>query len=339
MVVRVGVNGFGTIGKRVADAIAKQPDMKLVGVTKTRPNFEAIRARNRGFPLYVAGEGKPEAFEDAGVSVAGTLPDLLGQIDLMVDCSPEKIGQANSALYERAHVRSIYQGGEKAAVAEVSFNALANFEAARGKHRIRVVSCNTTGLARAAAILSEEFGVQRWEATIVRRAADPFETKKGPINGILPTFLLPSHHGPDVKTILPDLPITTIAVVVPTTLMHVHVNHVRLVRPPKDIGPVLEAFRSSPRFTIFAPWEVVDGTPHVMEFARDRGVGSQDMMDNVLWEAGMRLEGPDLYFFQAIHQESIVVPENVDAVRAMFELSEDGRSSIQQTDRTLGTRP
>jgi glyceraldehyde-3-phosphate dehydrogenase (NAD(P)) len=44
MSVRVAINGYGTIGKRVADAVAAQPDMTLVGVAKTRPNFEAERA-------------------------------------------------------------------------------------------------------------------------------------------------------------------------------------------------------------------------------------------------------------------------------------------------------
>ena len=35
--------------------------------------------------------------------------------------------------------------------------------------------------------------------------------------------------------------------------------------------------------TTFAPWEHVDGTPQVMEYARDRGLGFNDMMENVLW--------------------------------------------------------
>ena len=35
MTVRVGINGYGTIGKRVADAVAAQGDMKVVGVTKS----------------------------------------------------------------------------------------------------------------------------------------------------------------------------------------------------------------------------------------------------------------------------------------------------------------
>jgi glyceraldehyde-3-phosphate dehydrogenase/erythrose-4-phosphate dehydrogenase len=31
----VAVDGFTTIGKRVADALAKPPDLELVGATKT----------------------------------------------------------------------------------------------------------------------------------------------------------------------------------------------------------------------------------------------------------------------------------------------------------------
>ena len=73
-----------------------------------------------------------------------------------------------------------------------------------------------------------------------------------------------------------------------------------------------------------------------MEYARDRLTRRPDMVENVLWEAGIRVDGPDLYFFQAIHQESIVVPENIDAIRAMFGLAEDGPTSIAMTDRALG---
>jgi glyceraldehyde-3-phosphate dehydrogenase (NAD(P)) len=334
--VRVGVNGFGTIGKRVADAVAKQPDLELIGVAKTRPSYEARRALEKGYALYVTGEGKPEDFTSVGLPVAGTIRDLLGKVDIVVDASPDKIGRENRKLYETAGVRAIFQGGEKADVAEASFNALANYPTCRGKRMLRVVSCNTTGIARAASVLREGWGVDHWEVTLVRRAADPAEAKKGPINGIMPTFRLPSHHGPDVQTILPDLHIATTAVVVPTTLMHVHVNHVRLTRAPKDAAEILNAFRATPRFRVFAPWEHVDGTPQVMEYARDRALGFNDMMENVLWDEGLRLDGRDVYFFQAIHQESIVVPENVDAIRAALDLEADGRASITKTDRALG---
>ncbi len=339
MKVRVAVNGYGTIGKRVAEAVSRQPDMELVGVTKTRPSFEARRAAEKGHPLYVAGDGALTEFTGAGLPVAGTLSDLLAKVDVVVDAAPEKVGRENRSLYDARGVRAIFQGGEKSDVAEASFSALGNYDAGRGKRSLRVVSCNTTGLVRAASVLRSNWGVDHWEATLVRRGADPAESKKGPINGILPTFHLPSHHGPDVQTIYPDLSIATTALVVPTTLMHVHVNHVRLTRAPASAREVLEVFRRTPRFRVFAAWEHVDGTPQVMEYARDRGLGFNDMMENVLWEAGVRLDGRDLYFFQAIHQESIVVPENIDAIRAMFDLARDGPSSVALTDRSLGLGP
>ncbi len=340
MAVRVGVNGFGTIGKRVADAVRKQPDMTLVGVTKTTPSFEARRAVERKIPLYLAGDGPRSEFEAAGVPLAGTLDDLLGSVDVIVDCTPDKVGKENAARYRDAGVRAIFQGGEKPDVAEASFSALANFDTAVGKRSVRVVSCNTTGIARAASVVVGRWGVERWEATLVRRAADPAESKRGPINGILPTLQLPSHHGPDARTIYPDLPIATMAVVVPTTLMHVHTNRLRLARPPASTAEVVAAFRATPRFRLFAPWERVDGTPQVMEFARDHGVAGDDMMENVLWESGVRLDGADLSFFQAIHQESIVVPENVDAIRALCVPGSRAAESIRTTDQTLGlSRP
>jgi len=49
--IRVAINGYGTIGKRVADAVAAQPDMKVIGVSKTKPSHEAFIAKSRGYPL------------------------------------------------------------------------------------------------------------------------------------------------------------------------------------------------------------------------------------------------------------------------------------------------
>jgi glyceraldehyde-3-phosphate dehydrogenase (NAD(P)) len=73
--IKVGVNGYGTIGKRVATAVSMQDDMELVGVTKTRPTFEARTAVAAGIALYVPAENV-EKFDKAGIKVAGTIDDL-----------------------------------------------------------------------------------------------------------------------------------------------------------------------------------------------------------------------------------------------------------------------
>jgi glyceraldehyde-3-phosphate dehydrogenase (NAD(P)) len=334
--IKVAVNGYGTIGKRVADAVSAQKDMTLVGVAKVQPTFEAQLAVKKGYKLFVAGNGKREDFAAAGVHLSGTLEDLLREADVVIDCTPEKVGAVNKELYDKVGIRAIWQGGEKSTIAEHSFSAMANYATCVGAKRLRVVSCNTTGLARAGALLTQHYGVERWETTLIRRAADPGESKKGPINGILPTMKLPSHHGPDVQTVLPGLNITTAAVVVPTTLMHVHFNHVTLQRPPSGVGAVHSLLSGEPRFVLFAGTAGVEGTPQVMEWARDRGGSRSDVMENVLWENGIKLDGRELYFFQAIHQESIVVPENIDAVRAAFSLETDSLRSMALTNSSLG---
>lgn len=339
MALKVAVNGYGTIGKRVADAVARQPDMTLVGVTKTRPSFEARSALEKGYRLYVAGEGKAEDFEQAGLTVSGGVEDLLREAEVVVDAAPDKIGGGNRALYDRLGIPAVFQGGEKPSVADHSFNALANYAACLGSRRLRVVSCNSTGIARAASLLAARYGIRRWEATLIRRAADPGESRKGPINGILPGLDFPSHHGPDVQTVLPGLPIHTTALTVSTNLMHVHVNHVQLERAPADVEELVRVFSGAARFKVFEAGDRVEGTPGVVEWARDLGRPRYDIMENVLWRQGIHLAGEEVRFFQAIHQESVVVPENVDALRAMFRLEDDPLRSMAITDRTLGLSP
>ncbi|MFT4965164.1 MAG: glyceraldehyde-3-phosphate dehydrogenase (NAD(P)), partial [Halobacteriales archaeon] len=68
--LKVGINGYGTIGKRVADAVRAQPDMVVVGVAKTRPNFEAEAAVENDFSLYAAIEDRMDQFDEAGIDLA-----------------------------------------------------------------------------------------------------------------------------------------------------------------------------------------------------------------------------------------------------------------------------
>src|SRR5467141_1272432 len=77
MPAKIAVNGYGTIGKRVADAVALQDDMRLAGVAKTKPDFEAKLAVRKGFPLYAANADVASKFDKAGVKTAGTLEDLV----------------------------------------------------------------------------------------------------------------------------------------------------------------------------------------------------------------------------------------------------------------------
>ena len=332
MPAKVAINGYGTVGKRLADAVAAQDDMEIVGVTKTRPTFEARTAVARGYALYTAKTHRA-AFREAGIEPEGTLEDLLGEADIVLDGTPK--GSGYRPIYEKAGVKAVWQGGEKHTLTGLSFNANVNYEAALGADRLRVPSCNTTGLIRTLYPLQSRFGVEDVNAVLVRRAADPGDTERGPINAIVPELHVPSHHGPDVQSVLEGLPIQTIAVKVPTTMMHLHAVMVDL-EGEATTEEVLEVWRDTPRLRFVRGAEGITSTAQIMELARDLHRPRSDLYEIAVWEDGVHVQDHTLYYFQAVHQEADVIPENVDAIRAMLEMEPEKERSIRKTDLALG---
>ncbi len=336
MKVKVAVNGYGTIGKRVALAVTRQDDMELVGVVKKSVDASAFQAVALGLKLYALTSEDIKLFEQSGLKVNGTLQDLLAKVDVIVDATPGGVGQQYKPVYEKFNVKQIYQGGEKPEVAEISFNSLCNYKEAIGRSSVRVVSCNTTGLLRIICAIRRYVDVEKVRAVIVRRAADPKEVKRGPINSIeLDPPKAPSHHARDVKTVLPNLDIVTYAVAVPTTLAHVH--HVTL-KLSKDVSKqdIISILDKTPRVMIINS-EVtgITGTAGLIEAARDVRP-RYDVPELVVFEDSILVDGREVMLFQAVHQESIVIPENIDAIRAITGIEVDPFKSIERTDLSLG---
>ncbi|WP_254765868.1 type II glyceraldehyde-3-phosphate dehydrogenase [Salinilacihabitans rarus] len=334
--LRVGINGYGTIGKRVADAVRAQPDMEVRGVAKVSPDYVAVGAAEAGYPLYAVDGERIDGFREIGVAVAGTVDELVADSDVVIDATPSGVGAENRPLYERHDTPALFQGGEDATVAEVSFNSRANFEEAADAEYVRVVSCNTTGLSRLVAPLYETYGIEKVRATLVRRGGDPTQTGRGPINDAVPDPVsVPSHHGPDVRTIFPDLSIDTVGLKVPTTMMHVHSINVTLAEEPDDEAAVRDLLADEDRIVTVPGYAGIDGAGTLKDFAADAGRPRGDIWENCIWEESVTLQGRDLYCMQAIHQESDVVPENVDALRALTG-SLDGPESRALTNESLG---
>ena len=59
---KVGVVGYGVIGQRLADGVAAQEDMELVGVADVAQSISLRGLKERGMPydLYCAGPVKPD---------------------------------------------------------------------------------------------------------------------------------------------------------------------------------------------------------------------------------------------------------------------------------------
>ena len=340
--IRVLVNGVGTIGKRVAHAVKLQEDMELVGVADVSPT--AVLRQNlepEGFlyktDLYASNEKGLESLQKAGFFVKGLLSELLksGGVDVVADGSPAGVDKLNKELYERYGVRGIFQGGAAVDLAEVSFNSVANYDEAKGKKFVRVVSCNTTALSRTLFSIDRAIGIERARISIARRATDPWDSHEGPINSMVPDSHIPSHHGPDVKTILKNMDIKTMAVKVPSTLAHVHMCYVKLKREASR-DEFVNAFLWTPRVKILKIKDGYDSTGAVIERFRDFGKYRGDMRSVAIWDETIAVDGDEGYWMHTAHSEAIVVPESIDCIRAMFELEEDNWKSIEKTDRALG---
>jgi len=333
--IRVAINGYGTIGKRVADAVAAQPDMKVIGVSKTKPSHEAFIAKSRGYPLFIADIARKGIFEKAGLPVSGSVEDMLKAADIVVDATPGGVGEKNRPLYEKLGKKAIWQGGENHEVAGFSFNSDCNYRDAIGKQFARVVSCNTTGLCRIIQAMDAAYGVEKVRAVMVRRGADPADIKRGPIDAIvLNPVHIPSHHGPDVQSVLPHINIVTLAMIVPATMMHMHVVQMDL-KKEADREDVLRIIEKHPRMGLVRKATGITSTAELKEYAMDMGRSRSDLWENGIFEESVSCLGKELYLFQAIHQEADVVVENIDCIRAMTGTEKDPAKSIAMTNKAM----
>jgi len=334
--IRVAVNGYGVIGKRVADAVAMQTDMDLIGVADVVADWRARMPATKGFALYAADRERASAMQKAGLNLAGGLDDLLAAADIVIDCTPKKIAAQNVETYRKKGIRFIVHGGEKHGVTGHSFVAEANYETALGRDSTRVVSCNTTSIVRTLSALKRSGLLGSARGTLLRRATDPWESHLGGImNTLVPEPEIPSHQGPDAQSVDPDLDVVTMAVKVPQTLAHLHYWAVRMPhKASKD--EVLEAFRASSRIALIRMADGLGALNAVKEMMADFGRPNDSLYEVALWEDMLKVEGDELFYAYMVDNQAIVIPETIDAIRALTQAEPNGTASIARTNAALG---
>jgi glyceraldehyde-3-phosphate dehydrogenase (NAD(P)) len=334
--LRVAVNGYGVIGKRVAAAVAQQDDMSLAGVSDVVTDWRARTVIRNGFRLFGATPEHVADMRTASLDVAGTLDDLLGQVDVVVDCTPKHIAAKNVEAYRRRRVKFIVQGGEKHAATGHSFVAECNYASALGRDATRVVSCNTTSTVRTLTALKRAGLLKRARGTLLRRATDPWESHEtGIMNTLVPEPEIPSHQGPDAQTVDPELDVVTMAVKVPETLAHLHYWSVQMTRQATK-EEVLAAFGHSSRIALIQISDGLAALNTVKELMADRGRPHDNLYEVALWADMLRVQGDELFYAYMVDNQAIVIPETIDAIRALTRTLEDGNASIAKTNAVLG---
>ena len=334
--VKVGVAGYGVIGQRLAYAVALQDDMELVGVSDVAPTLGVRALHERGMPydLYAAAPGAEDAIGAAGIPVEGSFDDLLGQVDIMLDAAPGGIGAKNKEKYAAAGVKAVFQGGEAGEVADVFFHGYANYPEGVGKDYLKLTSCNTTGLIRAVHALDEAFGMDKVTITIVRRVADPGDTHRG-LTNVLEVEAIPNHQAVDLMHIMPHVKATGLLIHTPVTHGHI----ITIVATPKEKATkekVLEAFNAHPRVRVVRIEDGFNSNAALFQYARYLESPRADMYEIGVYEEMIGFNEDDIVFAIYIPQESIVVPETIDGVRAALSMQTERDEAVGLTNRYLG---
>lgn len=333
---RVAVNGYGVIGKRVADAVARQDDMELAGVADIATDWRPRMAAQKGFRLFAGSAEHMQAMRDESLAVEGTLDDLLDAADLVVDCTPKRVAARNVDLYRQRGIKFILQGGEKHGLTGHSFVAEVNYASALDRDSTRVVSCNTTATVRTLAALKRAGLLRRARGTLLRRATDPWESHEGGImNTLVPEPEIPSHQGPDAQSVDPEFDLVTMAVKVPQTLAHLHYWSVQMNRQASK-EEVLDAFRSSSRIALIRLEDGLTALNTVKELIADLGRPHDNLYEVALWADMLKVEGDELFYAYMVDNQAIVIPETIDAIRALTGSIREPGSSIAKTDAALG---
>lgn len=334
--LRVAINGYGVIGKRVADAVNRQPDMEVAGVADVTSDWRIGVAFSKGLSVFAATDEAFARLRDKGRPAVGKLNDLLDVADVVVDCTPKRVAAGNVAAYQSAGMKFIVQGGEKHSVTGHSFVAESSYAGAVGRDSTRVVSCNTTSVVRTLTALKAAGLLGSARGTLLRRATDPWEShESGIMNTLVPEPDIPSHQGPDAQSVDPDLDVVTMAVKVPETLAHLHYWNVRLTRKA-DKAEVLAAFRQSDRIALIRGDEGQSAINTVKEWMLDIGRPHGDLYEVALWEDMLTVQGQELFYAYMVDNQAIVIPETIDAIRAICRIDDEAVRSMSTTNTALG---
>lgn len=169
---------------------------------------------------------------------------------------------------------------------------------------------------------------------IIRRAADPSEIHKGPIDAAIPGRV-PSHQSVDLMRVMPHIDAFGVIVTVPITHGHVISMHATLKQEPTR-EDVLETFRAGPRIRFFRMDDGFLSNTQIFDYMRDLGRHRADMYEVGIWEESIAVRGNDVFWLEHIPQESIVIPENIDAVRAAMRMQPTAEEAMARTDQNLG---
>jgi glyceraldehyde-3-phosphate dehydrogenase (NAD(P)) len=328
--VRVFINGYGNIGRRVASAFSHDKDIQFVGIGKYSIDEKLDEAIAKKFPVYVP-EEKMSEFRLKGYDISGTIADAIKRSDLVIDAAKDGFGFSNKVnLYLPMNKAAIFQGGEdrtgEKKVADIIHNSRINYDKVINQKYVIQGSCNVSGMGRIMQPMIEKFAdkIQRYDVTLIRRWADLEDTKE--VKDSIEWDKNP-HHQDDVKSFLPSVKLYVEAYKVPSRMMHLHQMTIRF----KDKVPYFDSISDiyHDEFGV-AVLSKAKGTADIRLKAHEFGFEHDDTNMVHIHEETMRKSDDTLKILYSDDQTGIVIPEN----HLLFQSMMFGRPKNEAYERT-----
>jgi glyceraldehyde-3-phosphate dehydrogenase (NAD(P)) len=147
----------------------------------------------------------------------------------------------------------------------------------------------------------------------------------------------PSHQAVDLMTIMPHIKATGILVHTPVTHGHI-ITVVASGKKKITKDMALKAFAKHPRIRVVRIADGFLGNASLFKYARDLGNPRGDMYEIGLWEDSVVETGNDIMYAINIPQESVTIPETIDAIRAAMKMQTTGEEGTNETNKYLGIK-
>jgi glyceraldehyde-3-phosphate dehydrogenase (NAD(P)+) (phosphorylating) len=328
--VRVFINGYGNIGRRIASAFSHDEEIQLVGIAKYSIDERLDEAFAKKFKVYVP-EHKMADFRHKGYDISGTISDAIKSSDIVIDAAKDGFGYANKKnFYIPMGKGAIFQGGEdrdgEKKVADLIHNSRINYDKVANQKFVIQGSCNVSGMGRIMQPLIEKFGdkIQRYDVTLIRRSADLEDTKE--VKDSIEWDKNP-HHQEDVKSFLPSVKLYVEAYKVPSRMMHLHQMTIRFKDKVPYFDSMSEIYHDEFGVAILAK---AKGTADIRIKAREFGFKHDDTNMVHIHEETMRKSDDTLKILYSDDQTGIVIPEN----HLLFQSMIFGRPKSKAYDHT-----
>jgi glyceraldehyde-3-phosphate dehydrogenase (NAD(P)) len=330
--VRVFINGYGNIGRRLAAVLSSDKEVQFIGIAKYTADDKAKDAMDNGFDIYVP-DGMINQFKEKGYDVTGVISQAIRGSDLVVDAAKEGGGYDNKKkLYEPMNKAAIFQGGEdrhgERSVADMIHNSRVNYAKAAGKAYVIQGSCNVSGMGRIMQPLIENFGdrIRRYDVTLIRRWADLEDSKD--VKDSIEWDKNP-HHQDDVRDFIPASNLYVDAYKVPSRMMHLHQMVIRFNGKAPSKDQIIETFHNEFGVAIL---NSARGTAAIRKKAMDLGFLHGDTNMVHIHQEVLRVQDDTIKISYSDDQTGMVIPENHLLMQSMI-LDRPRDEAIKRTDR------